>query len=232
LTKTTTEASALFGVSCARRYRIPIVFEPLHFVLSAFLAGLAFLGLQLVRGTCQVRHQGEIVLGQSAVFCAWHRNIIPLWIAALNSPKFENQVWLNHLHWTMRPVHLILYFLGIRNLIFGSTGNRGKEAADALVEQLKKGASTVVFLDGPKGPALLAKKGALHLSSQSQLPLVFLDVTMSRFFKVPFTWDGKRIPLFSKIVVQYQKPILPNEKSIQSLDLEFKSASENSGISA
>jgi lysophospholipid acyltransferase (LPLAT)-like uncharacterized protein len=56
----------------------------------------------------------------------------------------------------------MLRFIGVKKIVLGSSGYSGKEAADQLVEYLKKGYSTVLSPDGPSGPAFQMKKGALQ----------------------------------------------------------------------
>jgi lysophospholipid acyltransferase (LPLAT)-like uncharacterized protein len=79
------------------------------------------------------------------------------------------------------------------------------------VEYLKKGYSTVLLPDGPSGPSLVAKKGFLHISLQSQVPIVPIQFKASKFFE-SHGWDRKKWPIpFSTIKVQFGKPTLISE---------------------
>jgi lysophospholipid acyltransferase (LPLAT)-like uncharacterized protein len=56
---------------------------------------------------------------------------------------------MQHPTWYMKPSHVMLRFIGVKKITLGSSGYSGKEAADQLVEYLKKGYSTVILPDGP-----------------------------------------------------------------------------------
>jgi len=56
-------------------------------------------------------------------------------------------------------------------------------------------------LDGPKGPALIAKPGAEWLANKTKVPLAKVEVKYSRAFRLN-SWDKTFIPLpFSKITI-------------------------------
>lgn len=92
----------------------------------------------------------------------------------------------------MKPFHVLLRMMGVKKIILGSTGHSGREAADQLVEYLKRGYSTVLFPDGPNGPPFVLKKGILHMSAQSGVPIVAVKFSASKFFEFE-TWDRKKL---------------------------------------
>jgi len=107
----------------------------------------------------------------------------------------------------MKPSHVMLRFIGIKKIVLGSSGYSGKEAADELVGYLKKGYSTVVLPDGPSGPPFQMKKGALHISSQSNVPIAPMRFQSTNSIEIPY-WDRRKWPLpFSKITVEIGEPI-------------------------
>ena len=55
-------------------------------------------------------------------------------IAFCDSPKLQNQTWLNHPASEMGPIQSALRRLGIRDLVYGSTGHGGKSAAEVLAK--------------------------------------------------------------------------------------------------
>ena len=91
----------------------------------------------------------------------------------------------------MKPIHLLLRITGVKKIILGSTGHSGRDAANQLVEYLKKGYSTVMLPDGPNGPPFIIKKGILHVSKQSQVPIVPIQFGVTKFFE-DSTWDQKK----------------------------------------
>ena len=101
----------------------------------------------------------------------------------------------------------MLRFTGVKKIILGSSGYSGKEAADQLVECLKRGYSTVLLPDGPSGPPFQMKKGVLHISMQSNIPIAPMRFKTSHSFEIP-NWDRRKWPLpFSTITVEYREPI-------------------------
>jgi lysophospholipid acyltransferase (LPLAT)-like uncharacterized protein len=57
----------------------------------------------------------------------------------------------------------------------------------------------------------VAKKGMLHISLQSQVPIVPIRFTVSKFFE-SHGWDRKKWPMpFSTIKVRFGKPILVSD---------------------
>jgi hypothetical protein len=116
---------------------------------------------------------------------------------------------MQHLFWFMKPIHLLVRLVGVRKIVLGSSGHEGIKAADELVEFLKQGFSTVMFPDGPVGPPRVAKKGVLHISRQSGVPIVPVRFHVRRRLHLP-TWDRKTLPLpFGRIEVEFRKPLSP-----------------------
>jgi lysophospholipid acyltransferase (LPLAT)-like uncharacterized protein len=114
---------------------------------------------------------------------------------------------MQHPNWYMKPIHVLLRLMGVETIILGSTGHSGREAADQLVEHLKQGYSTVLNPDGPQGPAFILKKGIIHISMQSEVPIVALQFNASKFFELK-TWDRKKFPYpFSTVRMRIGYPI-------------------------
>lgn len=98
-------------------------------------------------------------------------------------------------------------------LVLGSTGHRGRQAADQVLARLRAGASTTVAPDGPDGPARHLRKGVLHLSAKSGVPIVPVRFHCSRRVLLP-GWDRQVLPLpFCRITVSYGAPM-----SVETLD--------------
>jgi len=107
----------------------------------------------------------------------------------------------------MKPSHVMLRFIGVKKIVLGSSGYSGKEAADQLAEYLKKGYSTVLLPDSPSGPPFQMKKGTLHISLQSNVPIAPMRFQSTNSFEIPH-WDRRKWPLpFSKITVVFGEPI-------------------------
>ena len=116
----------------------------------------------------------------------------------------------------MKPTHVCGILKGARHLVLGSSGNRGREAASELVAYLRQGDSTFFTPDGPYGPVGTVQKGALHISMQSNTPVVGIRMRPSRYISLN-GWDRKQIPLpFSRIVVDVAEPFIPEAEKLES----------------
>lgn len=69
--------------------------------------------------------------------------------------------------------------------------------------------------DGPQGPAFVLKKGILHLSLQSGVPVVPVRLFSSAFHELN-SWDRKRIPRpFSTIRFVFGDPVHVTEENFE-----------------
>jgi lysophospholipid acyltransferase (LPLAT)-like uncharacterized protein len=89
----------------------------------------------------------------------------------------------------------------------GSSGHGGRDALDAMAEALREGGvSAGVIVDGPRGPALEAKVGALVLARATGLPVVPGTWWARPLLRVQ-SWDHV-VPLpFSRIVFAFAPPV-------------------------
>jgi lysophospholipid acyltransferase (LPLAT)-like uncharacterized protein len=86
--------------------------------------------------------------------------------------------------------------------VFRGSSSRGQSEVRHLLKALKEGRPVGMALDGPKGPALVAKPGAEWLSRKALAPLVEVGVKYSCAFRLKNSWDKTFIPLpFSKISI-------------------------------
>lgn len=90
----------------------------------------------------------------------------------------------------------------------GSSGRGGRDALDAMIEALRtEDVSAGVIVDGPRGPALEAKSGALVLARATGLPVV-PGTWWARPLVRARSWDRTIVPLpFSRIVFAFAPPL-------------------------
>ena len=160
------------------------------------------------------KEERDKLLDSRYVLVLWHEDLI---LFFLSFPKLSNQIWMNHPAWFMKPIHVTLYLLGVRNLALGSSGNSGKEALAKVVKCVRAGMNTVVAVDGPAGPPKVMKPGAILMAQQTGVPLRSLSYTCERYYRLG-GWDNKLIPkLFSKVEVHVGPPMLigPDEEITQ-----------------
>ncbi len=104
--------------------------------------------------------------------------------------------------------------MGVNNLVLGSSGNKGVEAAQIMAQIVRAGDSTYFNPDGPYGPPGKVSKGALHVAMQSEVPIMPMAVVTSPCITLS-GWDNKQIPLpFGKTVVMYGVPTMPIEEQL------------------
>lgn len=92
--------------------------------------------------------------------------------------------------------------------VFRGSSSKGQIEVRHLLSALKNGNSAGMALDGPKGPALVAKPGAEWLAEKANVPLAKVCVKYSRAIRLK-SWDKTFMPLpFSKIKISI---LFPNE---------------------
>jgi hypothetical protein len=116
-------------------------------------------------------------------------------------------------HFGLRPVR-------------GSTGHGGRDALEAMATALRDGGmSAGVIVDGPRGPARVAKPGAVLLARATGLPIVpgtWWARPVLRFR----SWDRTMVPLpFARIVFAFSESLLvpaaADESDIERLQNEL-----------
>jgi lysophospholipid acyltransferase (LPLAT)-like uncharacterized protein len=90
----------------------------------------------------------------------------------------------------------------------GSSGPTGREALREMIEGLRlRAVSAGIIVDGPKGPALVAKPGAVVLARATGLPIVPGTWWARPVLRV-HSWDRTLVPLpFSRIVFAFGAPL-------------------------
>ena len=164
-----------------------------------------------------------IFAGQPAIYCFWHRCLIPAMyecrdsgIAVMTSRSGDGEY-----------IARIIERLGFR-AVRGSSSRGGSMALRGLRRELEAGHSVAFTIDGPRGPRDVAKPGPLLLASHTELPIFCFHVALKNPW-ILNTWDGFMIPRpFSRAVAQVSKAIrVPreiNEKALQSLHVELQEA--------
>ena len=193
--------------------KVPIIIRPQFYLYGYGLGLLLFFFLLILKVTTKVKISGREKLRKDSnhIFCLWH-SFVPL--ALISAIPFipaildrTPQAWMQHPVWYMKPIHVLLRLMGVKKIILGSTGHSGRDAAELLADNLREGYSTVLNPDGPHGPAFVVKKGILHLSLKSGVPVVALRFSSSSFHELK-TWDRKKFACpFSTIEIKFGTPI-------------------------
>jgi lysophospholipid acyltransferase (LPLAT)-like uncharacterized protein len=188
---------------------VPALWRPFWLAYS-WIVGIGFWCVwNLLVLTCRIRFEGEQhhVGRENYIYSLWHESWFLYFAAFARSHRCH--VWLQHPDAYMKPVHVALRLAGIQFLL-GSGGEEGRESARELVARLRRGSSTAISPDGPRGPCRVLKKGVLHLSCDSGVPILPLCLSVSRAIRIG--WDRKAIPYpWSRITVAYGPPIAVTE---------------------
>jgi lysophospholipid acyltransferase (LPLAT)-like uncharacterized protein len=185
---------------------VPLILKPIFYLYGCGIPFFGFIYLLIVRFTSKIVFIGRGQLNERSnyISCFWHTFIFLYFTVFLRN---RLHVWMQHPTWFLKPSHVMLRLIGVKRIVLGSSGYSGKEAADQLVEYLKKGYSTVLLPDGPSGPPFQMKKGALHISLQSNVPIAPMRFQTTNSIEIPY-WDRRKWPLpFSTITVEYGDPI-------------------------
>ena len=189
-------------------HNVPLIIRPIYLLLSWVLALVIYLLFVLFHITCRIEYKGNYSSGsaQNYIFCMWHHNLIPYFI--VNIRYKSKYVWLNHAAWFMKPVHNILYLIGTKKIVFGSSGHSGKEALSEVIHYLRNGYNTLITPDGPSGPVKELKNGVLEMGLATWLYIVPIKIKTPKAWVLKSTWDSKRIPLpFSRVIVEFGNPV-------------------------
>lgn len=217
------------------RYRvdnIPLVLKPIFYLFGYGMGTILFFASLLLRITIKVEITGQENLREHSnhIFCHWHSSVPLATLCAVPSifPVLGrgSYAFMQHPSWYMKPCHVLLRLMGIEKIILGSTGHSGRKAADQLVEYLKRGYSTVVMPDGPNGPPFILKKGILHMSLQTEVPIVAMQFISSDYFEFN-TWDRKKLSYpFSMIKLKIGNPIQVNSDNFTEVQNKITGALE------
>ena len=198
------------------------------YIYAYTLACILYLVSLFVHTSSKIIVEGEEYISntnQNFIFCAWHQ-FIPSYFAVFIKQD-RPHVWMNHPHWTMKPIHIFLSFIGINEIVLGSSGNNGKQALQELSIKIKNGASTYIFPDGPAGPVKEIKQGIIDLAYETGVPIIPVQFVLKNYIQLN-TWDKKKIPLpFSKIIVKYKAPIYVTDNNKNEVKLIIESALNN-----
>jgi len=179
---------------------LPLALRPLVWLYGWSLCLVYYLFAALMRLTVRYRLHGAPPAG-AYIECIWHENLTLYMAQHLRYRR--PYVWMNHPIWYMKPIHVLLGLMGVRQLCLGSSGHGGRRALDALARYVRQGHSTLLAVDGPAGPVRVLKPGAPDLALQTGVPLLALRYVVGAQWRLP-SWDGKRIPRpFTRIDVYY-----------------------------
>lgn len=107
---------------------------------------------------------------------------------------------------------LVAFFklMGI-TAVRGSSNRRGAAALIALTRAMRDGLHAGITPDGPKGPALVFKPGAVSLSRLTRRPFLLLGIRYASCYRLG-SWDRFALPIpFSRVELTLVREAMPAE---------------------
>jgi lysophospholipid acyltransferase (LPLAT)-like uncharacterized protein len=159
--------------------------------------------LRALAVTWRVRDLGTnplVVRGSEARLGAlWHRNILAgagvyrdsgVHIAVSRSRDGDH-------------ITAVMGHLGFGRAPRGSSSRGGVTALKGMLQEIENGGAVVVFSDGPRGPAQIAKPGAIAVARLSGTPLIPVGMAARPCLRFG-SWDRTILPLpFARVVCHY-----------------------------
>ena len=155
----------------------------------------------------------EVLCGDQAIdliHAAGHRAVFTFWHTCIFSATW---FWRRRGIVVMSSLSRDGEFVGrfIKRFGYGTSrgsSTRGSGRALALMAQcLESGLDVAFTIDGPKGPALVAKEGAVILARHTGQAILPFHITPKRCLSLR-SWDRQQIPLpFTRVAVLIGEPI-------------------------
>lgn len=158
--------------------------------------------IKALASTWRFRETGKENWKPPFIFVLWHSRILPLF--ALH--KGEGMVLLISRHRDGGYIADLGEQWGYRT-VRGSTRRGGEAALLGVVRALQEGAVVAITPDGPRGPALRVKPGAIAAAQHAGVPIIAAGARPSSAWYFN-SWDRMCLPKpFSVIDVAYGPPI-------------------------
>jgi hypothetical protein len=175
----------------------------------AAIAAIGYPLIALLARTLRLRVEGRehmdavTASGRPYIVSFWHGRILPLslyfrgrGIVVITSENFDGE-------WIARIIGRLGY-----GTARGSSSRNARAATLQLVREIRAGRSAAFTLDGPRGPARVAKPGAVWLASATGAPLLPIHAECERSWSLR-SWDRTQIPKpFSRVHMVVGPPIV------------------------
>ncbi|MBN1905866.1 MAG: lysophospholipid acyltransferase family protein [Deltaproteobacteria bacterium] len=210
--------------SISYRWYDPLIFYIL-FPIVTFLLKLLLSSYRLIRVEGEELEKEALARsGGKAVYCSWHQRLVfhPLYLSKRGVTVMVSQS--RDGEFAARLINA----LGLGD-VRGSSTRGGLGALIKLKQKILAGETNGgMVVDGPLGPARVAKKGAVTLAQKSRAPLMPIMWGTDRC-RVLNSWDRFIIPKpFAKIVYCHTEPIwVPESANDDELEICRKQLEES-----
>ena len=173
------------------------------------IAGLFASYIRIISLTCRLsitsvptQTQPYLTGDKAAIFITWHGRLILLPYMVTTRPLHA----LISNHRDGKLISKVAWFFHIRTL-HGSSRKGAVSGLKALIRTARRGESVFITPDGPKGPHMVAKSGAVDTAKITGLPIIPVSFS-AKNAKIFNSWDHFMLPLpFTKISIVYGKPL-------------------------
>lgn len=152
--------------------------------------------LELLWRTWDIHQHGAFPLDDAdprRIYTLWHGRMLALSPLLPIISAQQPLVALVMDHPQGRLLAHILEDFGVK-VVWGSTWRRGPRALVELARAINNGASTLIAVDGPEGPAFCARSGAVGLAAMTQVPICPLGAEHHDGWIMAQSWDQHLIP--------------------------------------
>ena len=140
--------------------------------------------------------------GGRAVYASWHQRVV---VPVPHLTESNVTVMISQSRDGEYAARFIRAF-GFKT-VRGSSTRGGSDALSNLIQKLMEGSSGGMVVDGPVGPARVAKIGTVVMASKTGVPIIPLAYGADRCW-VLNSWDRFMIPKpFARVMLRYEEPI-------------------------
>lgn len=185
----------------------PAIVPWYHWVWVVPAAGLLRLWLATLRFRCNVERIDDAE-GPS-VLLLWHDK---LFVSSWIGNRYFRRPVTALISTSKDGAWLVAFFrlMGI-TAVRGSSSRRGAAALITLTRSMRAGNHAGITPDGPKGPALEFKSGAVSLARFTRTPFVILGIRYHSCWRMR-SWDRFALPMpFSKVEITLLREPAPTE---------------------
>ncbi|MBR0458627.1 MAG: lysophospholipid acyltransferase family protein [Victivallales bacterium] len=138
------------------------------------------------------------------IITLWHNRILFLASLVPKTLRTRSTVLISNSR-DGEYVSAFIRFFGLA-VVRGSSSKGGVHALIKLAEAVKEGRSTILTIDGPRGPKYTVHKGPAALARLGHVPIVPLGLDAAKYWSL-HSWDNTQIPKpFSRVTVRVGKP--------------------------
>jgi len=190
-----------------------------QWIAAYAIAGLIWVLFLTMRWRRHLPEETRALLAadKPVIFCMWHGRMLFLSGAYPRPPKRIGV--LASAHRDGRLIGNSLIALGY-DAVFGSSNRRGVTALRGVAKLVAEGVPMAITADGPRGPRMRLKAGALKVAQVTGAPLVAFTGS-ARPRKLFNFWDRFCLPLpFSRGELHFGTPVyLPRDADAQTLEI-------------